>query len=226
MTRRCARGFTLIELMVALMVMAVLSLMAWRGLDGMARAREVTQTRADTLQALQSGLAQWGSDLDALADVSVFAVGGTVPTAIDWNGQTLRLIRVVQVSGPNGVSLPALRVVAWSRGQQASRPYWLRWQSDPLTTRSAVQAAWLQAAQWAQTPNPALQSRELAVVPLQDWQVFYFRADTWSNPLSSNDVVGKSPDGVRLVLTLPGDSPLAGTLVRDWIRPQIAGNKS
>lgn len=225
---RSSTGFTLVELLVALMVMAVLSLMAWRGLDGMARARDVTQSRADTVQALQSGLAQWGTDLDALADVRIFGTGapGGLTTALDWNGQTLRLVRHTTAMAPDGLVYSGLRVVAWSRRVQGENAQWLRWQSDVLTARASVQAAWLQAAQWAQNPNPALQSNELVVSTLQDWQVFYFRADAWTNPLSSNDVAGKAPDGVRVVLTLPPVSPLAGTLTRDWIRPQIAGNKS
>jgi general secretion pathway protein J len=33
-------GFTLIELLVALAAMALLSIMSWRGIDGMLRAQE------------------------------------------------------------------------------------------------------------------------------------------------------------------------------------------
>ena len=64
---RRSSGFTLVELLVALMVMAVLSLMSWRGLDVMGRAQSQTQARADELLVLQSGLAQWSADLDAMA---------------------------------------------------------------------------------------------------------------------------------------------------------------
>jgi hypothetical protein len=31
------------------------------------------------------------------------------------------------------------------------------------------------------------------------------------------------PDGVRLVLTLPADAPIAGVITRDWSRPALAG---
>ena len=37
------RGFTLVELLVALMVMALLAVLSWRGLDGMTRAQTQTQ---------------------------------------------------------------------------------------------------------------------------------------------------------------------------------------
>ena len=49
MDQRCAplRGFTLIEVLVAMIVMAIMSLMAWQGVDGIARAREANQVRLE-----------------------------------------------------------------------------------------------------------------------------------------------------------------------------------
>jgi general secretion pathway protein J len=34
------------------------------------------------------------------------------------------------------------------------------------------------------------------------------------------------PDGVRLVLTLPSDGAVQGTLTRDWVRLSLGGGKS
>ena len=45
MTRASARGFTLVELLVALFAMALLAVMSWRGLDGMS-ARPGAEPRA------------------------------------------------------------------------------------------------------------------------------------------------------------------------------------
>ena len=39
-TPRRARGFTLVEVLVALAIMALLATMAWQGVDAMARTRE------------------------------------------------------------------------------------------------------------------------------------------------------------------------------------------
>ncbi len=74
---RPARGFTLIELLVAIAVMALLALVSWRGLDGMSRATSQNQLRADAVLTLQTTLAQWSTDLDA-----VVALAQTRP--IDW----------------------------------------------------------------------------------------------------------------------------------------------
>lgn len=55
-TRRRQAGFTLIEVMVAIMLMAIVSLMAWRGLDSIARAsahlEDSTEQGAALLRAL------------------------------------------------------------------------------------------------------------------------------------------------------------------------------
>ena len=68
-------------------------------------------------------------------------------------------------------------------------------------------------------------------MPLKQWQIFYYRGEAWSNPLSSAGtqggdaapVVTPVPDAVRLVLTLSPGQAINGTLTRDWLRPNIGG---
>jgi general secretion pathway protein J len=219
---RRLRGFTLVELLVALMVMALLSLMSWRGLDAMARAQTQTQARADDLLALQSGLAQWGADLDAMAtELTNTRAINSLPSPLEWNGQVFRITRYSSGAADSG-----LRVVAWTLGEDQGHKAWLRWQSPVLHSRGALQEAWLQAALWAQSPTAASRARQVSIVPLVDWQIFYYRADAWSNPGSSSEAAAVNPDGVRLQLTLPEGQPLAGKITRDWIRPTAVGAKT
>lgn len=214
-------GFTLIELLVALSLMALMAVMSWRGIDGMARAQEQTQLRGDAVLALQQGLAQWTTDLDALEAVA------DLP-GLDWDGRVLRLTRRGSTDSDH-----SLRVVAWTRRVVDGNSLWLRWQSAPLRQRAELQRAWQQAALWAQNPDEALRRQEVAIVPLADWQLFYFRQDAWTNPLSS-DAGGSAataarsgiPEGVRLVLELPSGPALTGLITRDWVRPTLGGNKS
>lgn len=51
-----ARGFTLIEMMVALVIMAIIGLMAWRGLDGLIRGKERIESHAAQQRDLQYAL--------------------------------------------------------------------------------------------------------------------------------------------------------------------------
>lgn len=226
MTRARLRGFTLIELLVAIGIMALMAGLSWRGLDGMARTQTQLQQRADALLTLQAGLSQWTADLDALVQLP------NTP-ALDWDGRALRITRRSTVSADDG-----LLVVAWTRRSVDGVGQWLRWQSAPLLSRGALQTAWAKAAQWAQNPGDDDKKYEVRVVALDQWAVFYFRSDAWTNPLSSDAApppsVGEKavgaeqalPDGVRLVLTLPANGALGGTLTRDWVRLSLGGGKS
>ena len=228
-------GFTLIELLVAISIMALMALLSWRGLDGMTRTQSQLQSRADELLTLQSGLNQWGTDLDALIQLPQ-------TQALDWDGRALRLIRrsaVVPANSDTAVLDEAVQVVAWARRDVDGVGQWLRWQSPALRTRGEVQAAWLMAAQWAQNPGDELKKREVRIGPLARWTVFFYRGDAWTNPLSSDgasapatntspvaSALTSTPDGVRLVLTLPPGQALSGVLTRDWIKPTVGGGKS
>ena len=220
------RGFTLIELLVAIAAMALMAGLSWRGLDGMVRAQAQLQQRADAVLTLQAGLTQWAADLDALVQLPL------TPT-LNWDGRGLRIVRRSTAMGGNG-----LLVVAWARRNLEGPGLWLRWQSPPVYTRGDLQATWAKAAQWAQNPGEDDKKFEVRITALEQWQVFYYRGNAWTNPLSSDNatqVQGADkppevdvtlPDGVRLVLTLPPGEAINGLLTRDWVRPAAGGNKS
>ena len=221
MARQRTHGFTLVELLIALAVMAMLAVMSWRGLDGMTRAQALTQSYTDQVLTLQTGLAQWNADLDAMLDVKELP-------AIEWDGRALRIVRASNAPG-----LAGPRIVAWTRREAADGGQWLRWRSPVLRSRTEMLQAWERAALWAQNPGTEERRHEVAIAPLVDWRIFYYRGNAWTNPLSSGDgqparpgVQPAPPDGVRLVLELPPGQALAGTLTRDWARPTAGGNKS
>lgn len=215
MRRRSQRGFTLIELMVAIAAMALLALMSWRGLEGMTRAQTVTQARGDAVLTLQTTLSQWATDLDA-------AIALTQLQPIDWNGSVLRITRR---SGDS--TRPTVVVVAWAlRTDAATGTQWRRWQSPGVTTRAEWQQAWDRASAWAQDGGSVAGGAELTLMPLESWQLSYFRNGIWTAAVGAEGMANAIPDGIRLVLNLPPGTGLTGVLTRDWVRPTAAVPKT
>jgi len=207
--RRARRGFTLIEVMVALLILSVMSIMAWRGLDGIVQSREIAEGSVKRTLRLQSVMVQWQADLNAVIDTRSV-------DALEFDGATLRMTRRAQ----GGV-----QVVAWL--QRGGR--WYRWAGAPVTTVGELQDQWDRSRR-LQGQEPGMLA---ALKGVEQWQVYFFRGGAWSNAQSSADVVDSGgsgqaaalaqaaaggdtlPMGVRSVLTLGEGSGYQGVITRD-----------
>ena len=172
------KGFTLIELLVAITLMAVMAGLGWRGLDGLMRSRDINQTRVDQTAIMQTVLAQWRSDLDHMTSVPSISDAG-----LAWDGQTLRVTRRASTPLLDG-SDAGLWVVAWTRRDGL----WWRWQSPALQDRRSLLEAWTRAERWGKNAIADDQNFETPLVAIDQWQISYFRGNTWTNPLSSAGV--------------------------------------
>jgi general secretion pathway protein J len=202
-----ARGFTLVEVLVALALMALLASMSWQGIASVADAKRDSDARVNRTLRAGTVLAQWEQDLAQLHDTAL------VP-ALSFDGATLRLVR----RRDDGV-----QVVAWALREGR----WMRWTSPAVARAAALQEQWLASQQ--------LLGNEAAQLPLMEdiesWQVYFYRVNAWSNAQSSAGalpVAGSAsapqrsplPTGVRLVLTLRGggaEGEAAPTLTRDLL---------
>ena len=204
-----AAGFTLVEVLVALMVMAIMAVMAWQGVDGIVRARDSNQDRLERSLRLNTVISQWEQDLAALQETSA------VPSALSFDGASVRLVRR---------SGGGLQLVVWSLQPDGGVNHWLRWAGPVVTTSGGLQESWLRSQQF-QGSEPG-QLRTLAGV--SQWQVYFFITNTWANAQSTGNVAlpaaGASaaarvalPNGVRLVLSFAPDSGQSGSLIRDTL---------
>ena len=194
--RRRAAGFTLVEVLVALLAMAILSGFAWQALDGVMKSREAGREVVDRTTRLATVLTQWEQDLRAVHDT------GAVP-ALAFDGQALRLTRRVD----GGVAM-----VAWSvRGG-----LWQRWASPAQVRAGDLQEAWLRSQQLLGSEAGHVTVADAA----SEWQIYFHRGSEWSNAQSTGDVAPAPatpatgppavparetlPNAVRVVITLDG----------------------
>jgi general secretion pathway protein J len=204
--RPSARGFTLVEVLVALMIMAIMAAMAWQGVAGIVRARDASQGRLELTLRINTVLAQWEQDLAAVQETP------STP-ALLFDGATLRLTR--RAAG-------GMQVVAWALRGTGGASTWTRWPGPVVGSSGALQESWLRSLQFI--GNEPGQLRLLDGI--EQWQIYFFRGNSWSNAQSSADVIAPSPgasavprqalpSGVRVVLGFGAGSGLNGSLTRD-----------
>lgn len=193
---RRAHGFTLVEVLVALFVMALMAALSWQALDGVLRSRDAGGAVVDRSLRFVTLLSQWETDLQA-----VQANTGVPPLAFD--GRTLRLVRRVD----DGVQL-----VAWSLAGST----WQRWTSAPLTRQADLQQAYMRSLQ--------LQGEEPDQVRLLDgvsgWQIYFYRGNAWTNAQSTGDLAAPSAPGASGAAARPAEVLPAGVRLRLTIDDQ------
>jgi len=191
------RGFTLVEVLVAMVALALLAGLAWRGVDAMASARAVNAAQTEQALRVDTVLAQWAQDLQALRDVDA------VPPLV-FDGAALRLVR----DSGEGAQL-----VVWSLRDGAL----LRWSAPPTSRVGELREAWLRSLQLQGSEPGQLRALE-GVAGLQ---VYFFRGTGWSHAQSTGDLAAgqtheELPAGVRLLLDFQGaHGAPQGRLTRD-----------
>ena len=215
--QRSARGFTLVEVLVAMMIMAILAIMAWQGVDGIVRAREASQARLEQTLRLNTVIAQWEQDLALLQDTSV-------APALTFDGASVRLTRRAE----GGVQLVVWSLRPGADAAQAGAGL-LRWAGPAVTGSGELQEGWLRSQQFQ-----GVEPGQLRTLPgVSQWQLYCFRGNAWSNCQSSGDLASPAPgasaaprqalpSGVRLVLGFAEGSGMNGSLTRDVaLGPQL-----
>ena len=137
-------GFALIEVLVALTIMAIVGLMAWRGMDAMIRGSEVIEHRANHDTAYFQLVQQFERDCQELLQVKEL---GSFPIA--YGVKNIWWLRHYRVDGNAAWLLVGYGVSA--TGLQ-------RWTSQILTSRKEVDPLWSSISQDPDLVSTNLQS--------------------------------------------------------------------
>lgn len=101
------RGFTLVELLIAISVLAMVAVLGWRGLDSIVRARVALNADLEQTRGLQLAFAQMQSDASHIA--SAAGIGGR--PVLEARSGRLTLVRTVFADNqPSRVQVVAYRV--------------------------------------------------------------------------------------------------------------------
>ena len=189
--RRRPSGFTLVEVMVALLIMAILAGLAFRGMEALTRAKDSALSSTDRTLRLNTGMSQFDYDISQSVDSHV------LPQAFMWDGATVRFARRT----PDGIQL-----VLWTLQDRR----WQRWASASYTHMPQLTDAWMRSQQWGAISASA-------VTVLSDVDTFQFivcnpglaaKGCSWNNAGSTwgNGASGAAfvpPTGIRVTLKLP-----------------------
>ncbi|HQT82095.1 MAG: prepilin-type cleavage/methylation domain-containing protein [Ferrovum sp. 37-45-19] len=144
-----AHGFTLIEVMVALLLMAILSVLSWRALDAMSRTRDTLNSHGQQDDQLKALFNLWEKDCHQL----VMGADGvlTVPVYMDSSETVLLKEKTLA----NGVHRPIVVIYELENNQL------IRLESRGLNTRQELMRVWSNALNHHLTTDLGLLNREV-----------------------------------------------------------------
>jgi general secretion pathway protein J len=180
--RRAARGFTLLELLVAITILAFIAVIAWRGLSSLAATRERLRPQSEQVRALLAGFGQLEIDL---AHVPLNATLYALP---------VQPVRVLLTDGRR--SLQILRLADAPDGSRASAVQLVLYRvQDGLLERDASPAQRYYSAGSGGTVD------RVPMVPgIDELQLRVWRPGVgWIVPGSDADTAGATGLEVRLV---------------------------
>jgi general secretion pathway protein J len=117
------RGFTLLELLVAITVLSIVSIIAWRGLDSLVHTRERLEPEATEVRALLTTFGQMERDLSQVTNPKFLGLSQSPINVSAVDGSTLlQLARIAPATAdrPTEVQTVYYRVIDGTLTRQAT----------------------------------------------------------------------------------------------------------
>lgn len=192
------RGFTLIEVLLSLMLMTLLSAMAYSGVSAMANASTILSRSTEKTLSMQAAFEQWIQDWDAASSL-------LMRPGVKFTGNAIRMVR----RSTNELG----QVVAWKTTLSGLER--LAW--PPTSNPDALRRQWDATWDWTQASKSTAtfaSASDVAVIDswsmLRDMRLYYYMENTWGTPYNTDTSDGW-PDAVRLEIDTPN-----GSVTLDW----------
>ena len=157
-TLRRARGFTLVELLVAISILGMVAVLGWRGLDGIVRARANLTDQMEVTRGMQLAFAQMQSDAEHLAGVDLV---GNRATLVAEDGR-LTLVRTVFLEN----TASRVQVIAYRLVDGVL----LRRESNATRDLTQLDILWKAAISDTDTTAPVALQSGIAAMQMLVWQ--------------------------------------------------------
>ncbi len=174
------RGFTLVELLVAISILGMVAVLGWRGLDGIVRARANLTGQMEVTRGMQLAFAQMQSDAEHLAGVDLV---GNRATLVAEDGR-LTLVRTVFLEN----TASRVQVVAYRLVDGVL----LRRESNATRDLTQLDILWKAATSDTDTTPPVALQSGIAAMQMLVWQ-----NGAWRQSVSTQQAV---PLGLQVAM--------------------------
>ena len=194
------KGFTLVELLVAIAVLAIVAVLGWRGLDGIIRSRQALTATMEQTRGLQLAFAQLQSDCEHLVpDTSL----RNRPNLLAENDRLTLVRSVFMENEPSRLQVVSYRVrdgVLTRRESTATRDL------------QQLDALWQAALSDSDTAPPVTMQTGVAAMTMRLWQNNTWRSTTTGAAQQTAQAVASplalpvstAPTGLEVALQLQG----------------------
>jgi general secretion pathway protein J len=186
---------TLIELLVATSVLAMIAVLGWRGLDSIVRTRVALAADLEQMRGMQLAFAQIQNDCAHLADAAVLGRRQSLATAPD------RLVMVRTVY--EDLQPSRLQVVVYQAGEGGLT------RRVSAATRDLVEldALWRAAASGSDAGQSVVLGADVAALAARFWINGGWRTEPVMQPVANAamSAAGLAPSGLEISLRLHGN---------------------
>ncbi|RYF03825.1 MAG: prepilin-type N-terminal cleavage/methylation domain-containing protein [Oxalobacteraceae bacterium] len=184
------RGFTLVELLVAISILAIVAVLGWRGLDSIMRARSSLTTQMEVTRGMQLAFAQLQSDCEHITRPDI--LNGR-PYLLIGNDRITMVRDVFTENQPSRLQVVAYRIVNGTL---------VRRESNVTRDLAELDALWQASTSDTDTGGAVALQGGVAGMQVLVWQNNGWRQGVTTINTTAQSATGVSQDATGLQVAL------------------------